>query len=52
MKNNSALRKAKSFDELLDLKYGKIGTAKRENFEKKAQEFVISEMLEGGVALR
>ena len=41
----SALRKAKSFDELLDIKYGKVGTKKRDNFETKAQYFVISEML-------
>ena len=45
MKNKSALRNAKSYDELLDIKYGKVGTPKRDNFEKKAQYFVISEML-------
>lgn len=36
---------AKNFDELLDLKYGKIGSEKRDDFEEKAQYFVISEML-------
>lgn len=35
----------KSFDELLDVKYGKVGSVKREVFEEKAQYFVISEML-------
>lgn len=39
------IRNAKTFDELLDIKYGKIGTKKRDEFEEKAQYFVISEML-------
>jgi DNA-binding XRE family transcriptional regulator len=39
------IRSAKSFDELLDIKYGKIGKSKRDNFEEQAQYFVISEML-------
>ena len=39
------IRNAKNFDELLDVKYGKIGTEKRDEFEEKAQYFVISEML-------
>ena len=38
-------RKSKSFDELLDIKYGKVGTKKRDGFEERAQYFVISEML-------
>lgn len=45
MKKNEAIRQAKNYDELLDLKYGKIGTRKRDEFETKAQYFVISEML-------
>jgi HTH-type transcriptional regulator / antitoxin HipB len=43
--NTSKIRNAKNFDELLDIKYGKIGTKKRDKFEEKAQYFVISEML-------
>ena len=39
------IKDARTFDELLDIKYGKIGTTKRDNFEEKAQYFVISEML-------
>lgn len=39
------IRNAKNFDELLDIKYGKVGSEKRDNFEEKAQYFVISEML-------
>lgn len=39
------IRDAKNFEELLDIKYGKIGTEKRDNFEGKAQYFIISEML-------
>ena len=34
-----------SFDELLQAKYGVIGTKSRDEFETKAQYFVISEML-------
>ena len=44
MKKKS-IRDARSFDELLDIKYGKIGASKRDKFEEKAQYFVISEML-------
>lgn len=43
--NNENIRNAKNFDELLDIKYGKIGIGKRDEFEKKAQYFVISAML-------
>lgn len=34
-----------SFNELLEAKYGKVGTPKRDEFEEKAQYFVISELL-------
>ena len=44
MKNKS-IKDAGTFDELLDIKYGKIGTDERDKFEEKAQYFVISEML-------
>jgi DNA-binding XRE family transcriptional regulator len=39
------IRNAKSFDELLDIKYGQVGTKRRDEFEKQAQYYVISEML-------
>ena len=42
------IKNAKNFDELLDIKYGKIGAKARDNFENKAQYFVISEMLKEG----
>jgi HTH-type transcriptional regulator/antitoxin HipB len=45
MKKKEAMRQAKNFDQLLDIQYGKIGTKKRDEFETKAQYFVISEML-------
>jgi DNA-binding XRE family transcriptional regulator len=45
MKTKEKLKQAKSFDELLNIKYGKIGTKERDRFEEKAQYFVISEML-------
>ena len=40
-----AIRNAKTFDELLDIKYGKIGSTTRDEYEAKANYFVISEML-------
>ena len=44
-KKNEAIRNTKNFDELLDIQYGKIGARKRDEFEAKAQYFVISETL-------
>ncbi|MFZ4414105.1 MAG: helix-turn-helix domain-containing protein [Bacteroidales bacterium] len=43
--DTNKIRTAKNFDELLNIKYGKIGDEKRDEFEEKAQYFVISEML-------
>lgn len=43
--NREKIENVKNFDELLDVKYGKIGSEKRDTFEEKAQYFVISEML-------
>ena len=40
-----AIRNAKTFDELLDIKYGKVGTTLRDDYDAKANYFVISEML-------
>jgi HTH-type transcriptional regulator/antitoxin HipB len=45
MKKKEAISQAKNFNQLLDIQYGKIGTKKRDEFETKAQYFVISEML-------
>ena len=45
MNKEKNIRDAKNFDELLDIKYGKVGSEKRDSFEEKAQYFVISEML-------
>ncbi len=45
MNKKVAIRDAKNFDEILDVQYGKIGTKKRDEFELKAQYFVISEVL-------
>ncbi len=36
---------AQNFNELLDLKYGKIGSNARDTYEAKANAFVISEVL-------
>ncbi len=45
MKKAEAIKKAKNFNELLDIQYGKVGAKKRDDFETKAQYFVISETL-------
>jgi len=45
MKKEEAIRNAKNFDEILDIQYGMIGKRKRDEFEEKAQYFVISETL-------
>ena len=42
MKN---LKTTRSFDELLDAKYGRIGTRRRTEFEYKAKAFMIGELL-------
>jgi HTH-type transcriptional regulator / antitoxin HipB len=43
--DKETIKNAKNFDELLDIKYGKIGTEKRDDFEERSQYFVISEVL-------
>lgn len=45
MKKESAIKKARTFDELLDAQFGKVGSKRRDEFDKRAQYFVISEML-------
>jgi len=45
MTKNKSLKDVTNFSELLDVKYGKIGTRKRDEFEEKAHAFVLSEML-------
>jgi HTH-type transcriptional regulator / antitoxin HipB len=45
MDKNEAIRNAQTFEELLNIQYGRIGTKERDEFEAKAQYFVISEML-------
>ena len=39
------IKDAKTFDELLDIKYGKLGTPNRDEFESKAKAFVVGEMI-------
>ena len=39
------IKEAKTFDELLDIKYGKLGTEKRDKFELKAKAFIIGELI-------
>ena len=35
----------KTFDELIEVEHGKIGTESRSDYEGKAQMFIVSEML-------
>jgi len=46
MNTNEAILNATNCDEILDIQYGKIGEKKRDEFEEKAQYFVVSEILE------
>jgi len=39
------IRDAQTFDELLDIKYGKPGSEKRDEFEVKAKAFIVGEMI-------
>jgi ribosome-binding protein aMBF1 (putative translation factor) len=39
------LKNIKTFDELLDLKYGKIGSPKRDQFHEDAKKYIIGEMI-------
>ena len=45
MNKDEKIRKAKNFEALLNIEYGIIGDEKRDDFEKKAQYFIISETL-------
>ena len=38
-------KKIKSFDQLVEMEHGKIGTETRNTYEEKSQMFIISEML-------
>jgi HTH-type transcriptional regulator/antitoxin HipB len=40
-----AIKNATTFDELLDIKYGILGTPKRDEFETRAKAFVVGEMI-------
>ena len=48
MTKKDKILSTKTFDELLDIEYGKIGTTLRNEFEEQAQYFVISEVLRQG----
>ena len=39
------IKGATSFDELLDIKYGKLGTDKRDEFESNAKAYIVGEMI-------
>lgn len=44
-KKKEAIMNCKTFDELLDVKYRKIGTPERDKFEDDAQAFILAECL-------
>ena len=39
------IKDASNFDELLDIKYGNLGTEKRDEFEAKAKAFIVGEII-------
>ncbi len=39
------IREAATFDELLDIKYGKLGTPNRDEFETRSKAFIVGEMI-------
>lgn len=39
------VKEATTFDELLDIKYGKLGTPNRDEFETKSKAFIVGEMI-------
>ncbi len=41
----SKYKGVKTFDELLDVEHGQIGTESRNEYEEKAQMFIVGEML-------
>lgn len=45
MKKMKDYKNVRNFDELLDVEYGKIGTDSRNEFDERAQMFIVSEML-------
>lgn len=38
-------KEIKTFEELIELEHGKIGTERRNQYEERAQMFIVSEML-------
>lgn len=40
-----SIKNVKSFDQLLDIKYGAVGSPKRDKYEAQANYFVICQML-------
>ena len=39
------IKEATTFDELLDIKYGKLGTPARDEFEQNSKAFIIGELI-------
>ena len=45
IKDMKKIHEASTFDELLEIKYGKLGTPARDEFEQKSKAFIIGEMI-------
>jgi DNA-binding XRE family transcriptional regulator len=45
IKEMKKISEATTFDELLEIKYGKLGTPARDEFEQKSKAFIIGEMI-------
>jgi DNA-binding XRE family transcriptional regulator len=45
MKKMKDYKNVRNFDELIELEHGKIGTDSRNEYEERAQMFIVSEML-------
>ncbi|MDY0078413.1 MAG: helix-turn-helix transcriptional regulator [Bacteroidales bacterium] len=39
------IKDAKTFDELIEIKYGKLGAPERDEFETKSKAFIVGEMI-------
>lgn len=44
-KKKDAIRKCTTFDELLDIEYGKLGKQERDQFDSEAEAFCLTECL-------
>ena len=46
------IKDASNFDKLLDIKYGNLGTEKRDESEEKAKAFIVGEMIKDTIPMK